>query len=127
MTEYASSAPVPPSPPPARPRRAGGLRSAILSVPGVVVGLALLGSVAFIAYVVAAVSENQISMLAAGFAALGATFVAIAIWSLVAMWRAASRADGGRASGLAIFGGLAGLGAIGCFAVAVVMSLVTST
>lgn len=83
----------------------------------VLVFLALVGSSIYLAYVVTQVDEDQIPLLASGFAVLGASFVAIAIGSLVGMWRAASRARGGRALGLAIFGGLAGLAAIGCFTV----------
>lgn len=110
--------PVPRAPAPA-PRR--GLR---ISLPAVVVGLALVGSAAYIAYVVLGVSDEQIPLLAMGFVVLGASFVAIALWSLVGMWRAASRARGGRALGLAIFGGLAGMAAIGCFTVAALAALV---
>ena len=113
---------------PAEPARAvPARRSRRLSIPGIVIGLALVGSVAWIGYVVASVEENQIPFLAVGFVVLGATFGAIALWSLVGMWRAASHARGGRAFGLAIVGGLAGLGAIGCFAVAAVAALVSSS
>jgi hypothetical protein len=102
-------------------------RSRRPSFPAIVIALAFLGSIAWIGYVVAAVEEDQIQLLAVGFVVLGAAFGAIALWSLVAMWRAASRTRGGRALGLAIVGGLAGLGAIGCFAVAAVAALVSSS
>ena len=97
-----------------------------ISIPGIVLTLALLGSVAFIAYVVLQVEDNQIPLMASGFVALGATLALIALWCLYGIWRAASRARGGRAFALAIIGGLAGLGAIGSFAVAAV-SLMLST
>lgn len=96
-------------------------------MPAIVIGLAFLGSLAWIAYVVASVEEDQIRLLAVGFVVLGASFGAIALWSLVGMWQAASRARGARAFGLAIVGGLAALGAIGCFAVAAVAILVSSS
>lgn len=90
----------------------------------VVVALAMFGSLAFIAYVVLAIDENQIPLLASGFAVLGASLVAVAIGSLVGMWRAASRARASRALGLALAGGIAGLGAIGCFTVTALAALV---
>jgi len=96
-------------------------------LPAIVIGLAFLGSLAWIGYVVATVEEDQIRLLAVGFVVLGTSFGAIAMWSLVGMWRAASRARGARAFGLAILGGFAALGAIGCFAVAAVAALVSSS
>jgi hypothetical protein len=92
-----------------------------------VIGLAMIGSIAYLGYVVARVEEDQIPLLASGFVVLGACFAAVALWALVGMWRAASRARGGRALGLAIVGGLAGLGAIGCFTVAALAALVWNT
>lgn len=98
-----------------------------ISIPGIVIGLTMLGSIAFIGYVVLRVEEGQIPLMAAGFVALGASLAAVAAWCVLGIWRSASRARGGRAFGLAILGGLAGLGAIGCFAVAALTSLVLST
>ena len=116
---------LPPRSAPAGPGRSR-LRSLATSIPAIVILLAMVGSTIFIGYVVASVDDNQIPLLAAGFVVLGASLGAIALWSLFGMWKAASRARGGRALGLAILGGLAGIGAIGCFAIAVVASLVSS-
>ena len=110
--------------PPTSPAMAPARRSIRLSIPAIVIGLAMFGSIGYILYVVAQVEEDQIPMLASGVVVLGASFAAIALWSIVGMWRAASRARGGRALGLAIFGGLAALGAIGCFTVAALAALV---
>lgn len=96
-------------------------------IPAIVIALAIVGSSIFIVYVVLNVEDQQIPLMASGFVVLGASLAAVAIWSLLGVWRAASRARGGRALGLAIFGGLAGLGAIGCFTVAALASLVTNT
>ncbi|HUQ43827.1 MAG TPA: hypothetical protein VM451_05355 [Candidatus Limnocylindria bacterium] len=96
-------------------------------VPAAVIGLTMLGSLAYIGYVVLQVRDGQIPLLATGFVVLGASLAAIALWSLFGIWRAASRARGGRAMGLAIVGGLAGLGAIGCFSVAALLTLVLNT
>ena len=114
--------PQSPMPEPVTPRR--GRR---ISIPGIVIALTMLGSIAYIGYVVLRIEDNQIPLMAIGFVVLGASFAAIALWSLVGIWRAASRARGGRAFGLAIVGGLAGLGAIGCFAVAALSALVWNT
>ncbi len=98
------------------PRRRGLYVGPLKVTPAVVlVAIAMVGSLAFILYVVFRVEDEQIPLLGAGFAVLGASFAAIAIGSLVGMWRAASRARAGRALGLAILGGIAGLIAIGCF------------
>ena len=108
------------------PARRQGLRLGRLRITPalVLIVLALLGSMAFILYVVFQVDEDQIPLLAAGFAVLGATFAAIAIGTLIGMWRAASRARAGRALGLALVGGLAALAAIGCFTMTALSALV---
>lgn len=117
--------PYPPAQPPAGPVTPRKRRR--ISIPGVVIGLTMLGSIAFIGYVVLRISDNQIPLVAAGMVVLGASLGAVAAWSVLGMWRAASRARGGRAFGLAIIGGLAGLGAIGCFTVAALSALVWNT
>jgi hypothetical protein len=76
---------------------------------------------------VLAVEEDQIPLLAAGFVVLGSSFAATAIGALLGMWRAASRAAGGRALVLAIVGGIAGLAAIACFTVTALSALVWNT
>ena len=81
----------------------------------VLVGLALLGSAIFIGYVTFRVEDQQIPLLGAGFAVMGASFAAIAIGTMISVWRAASRARAARALGLALVAGVAGLIAIGCF------------
>ena len=98
-----------------------------ISIPGIVIGLTMLGSIIFIGYVVLRIEDNQIPLMAAGFVVLGASLAAVALWSVLGIWRSASRARGGRAFALAIVGGLAGLGAIGCFTVAALSSLVLNT
>jgi hypothetical protein len=115
-----------PDPVPAR-RRGLHLGPIPLTPINILVTLALIGSVVFILWVVLNRDVDQIRLLAAGFAVLGSTLVVIAILSLVAMWRAASRARVGRAFLLAIFGGLAALGAIGCFTVTALMAMLWST
>ena len=102
----------PDAPAPVPPRR---LSITPLTVAAVLVGVALIGSAAYILYVITQVEDEQIGLLGAGFGVMGASFAAIAVGTLFGMWRAASRARGRRAFGLAIVGGIAGLLAIGCF------------
>ena len=119
MTDYPAPGATEPTPVAVAPRRRRQI-----SIPGIVLGLAIVGSIAYIAYVVLKVEDNQIPLMAVGFVVLGASLAAVAIWCVWGIWRAASRARGGRAFLLAIVGGIAGLGAIGCLAVAVVSALV---
>ena len=85
--------------------------------------LIMVGAVGFIVWDVRSSRDDQIPLLGLGFVALGASFAAIAIASLLGMWRAASRARGGRAFVLALIGGMAGLAAIGSFTVTAVTML----
>ena len=121
----AEQAPFDPAPAPAAVSQR---RSRRISIPGIVLGLAILGSVAFIGYVVLKVEDSsQISLMAAGFVVLGASLAAVALWCVAGIWRAASRARGGRALVLAIIGGVAGIGAIGCFTIAAVSTLLVTS
>jgi hypothetical protein len=86
-----------------------------LTIAAALVLIALVGSAAYIVYVVTQVEDGQIELLGAGFGVMGASFAAIGLGTLFGMWRAASRARGRRAFTLAIVGGIAGLLAIGCF------------
>ena len=118
------------SPIPARapaPRKGRYLGPVRLTVPLVVVVVVLIGSIIFDAWVVLTVRDGQIPLLAVGFVVTGASFAAIAIGALVGMWRAASRAAGGRSFALALVGGMAGLAAIGCFAITALLTLVWNT
>jgi hypothetical protein len=113
---------TPVEPVPVAPRRRRHI-----SIPGILLGLLIVGSTIYIGYVVLKVEDNQIPLMAVGFVVLGASFAAVALWCVLGIWRAASRARGGRAFLLAIIGGVSGLGAIGCFAVAALSALVWSS
>ena len=93
----------------------------------ILVALGFIGSVGFIGYVILAIDEEQIPLLAAGFVVLGASFGVTAIGALMGMWRAASRAAGGRALALAIVGGIAGMAAIACFTVTALSAMLWNT
>jgi hypothetical protein len=90
----------------------------------VVIALAFLGSGAFIAYAVLRVrDETQIPMLSSGFAVLGLALTGIAVAALIELWRAANDGQNGRAMALGIFGGIAGLAALGCFTGTILLAL----
>ena len=118
---------APPVSPPISPRRGPHIGPLRITPAVVLVAIALLGSVGFVLYVTFRVEDGQIPLLGAGFGVMGACFVAIAIGTLVEMWRAASRARGGRALGLAIVAGIAGLIAIGCFTFTALATMVWNT
>jgi len=84
---------------------------------------AVIGSVGYLAYAVTVRDATQIPMLASGAAVLGLVFAALAIAGVAETLRAARADEPGRSVVAAILGGLAGLLAFGCFAAAVVLSL----
>jgi hypothetical protein len=112
---------------PAASRRGRYIGPVRITLPLIVVLVTLVGSLAFDAYVVAAITDGQINMLAVGMAVTGISFAALAIGAVVGMWRAASQAAGGRSFALALVGGLSALGAIGSFAVTAVLTLLSNS
>jgi len=90
----------------------------------VLLAVAFVVSLAYSAYVVLRIEDNQIPLLTWGLVALGLSLATFALMSLRGIWRAASRARGGQSLALAIVGGLAALAAIGCFSIAALLVLV---
>jgi hypothetical protein len=117
---------IPPTPERVQPAARRGLHIGPVPITPalVLVTIALVGSIAYVLYVVTQVEDEQIQLLGYGFGVMGASFAAIAIGAVVAIWRAASRARAGRALVLAIVGGVAGLCAIGCFTFTAIALLV---
>jgi len=89
----------------------------------VILLVAVAGSVGYLAYAITVRDATQIPMLASGAAVLGLVFVALAIAGAVETVRAARADRPGRSVAAAIFGGIAGIVAFGCFAAAVVLAL----
>jgi chromate transport protein ChrA len=90
----------------------------------IVIGIAFIGSAAFIAYAILLVRDTtQIPMLSAGFAVLGLATASVALGALIELWRSASAGRNGRALALAVVGGIVGLAAIGCFTVTILLAM----
>jgi hypothetical protein len=89
----------------------------------VILLLAVVGSVAYLAYAITVRDNTQIPMLASGAAVLGIVFAALALAGATATVRAARDDRPGRSVVTAILGGIACLIAFGCFAVAAVLAI----
>lgn len=85
--------------------------------------IAVLGSGGYLAYALTVRDATQIPMLASGAAVLGLVFTALALAGVVETVRAARADRPARSLGAAIFGGVAAVVALGCFAVATVFAL----
>ena len=93
----------------------------------ILLAVALLGSIAYLLYAVTVRDASQIPLLASGAAVLGVVFVAVAVTGLIATWRSSVRGSDGRAIGHALIGGIACLAAAGCFAIAIILGMVSAT
>jgi hypothetical protein len=93
---------------------------------GILIAVALLGSLLYLLYAITVRDASQIPLLASGAAVLGIVFVAVAVTGLIATWRSSLRGSDGRAFGHALLGGIACLAAAGCFAIAIILGLMSS-
>jgi hypothetical protein len=92
--------------------------------PGVVIlAIALIGSLAYLVYVITVRDPSQIPLLASGAVVLGLVFGALAVYTLRATWRAGIDERNGRAIALGLLGGIAAMVSAGCFAAAVIFFL----
>ncbi len=115
--------------PKAPERAASAPRSAGRRIsPGVVIlAIALIGSLAFLAYAITVRDTSQIPLFASGAVVLGLVFGALAIYSLRATWRAGVTERNGRAVALGLVGGFAAMISAGCVALAVILFLLRQT
>ncbi|MEA2548243.1 MAG: hypothetical protein QOE42_841 [Chloroflexota bacterium] len=95
-----------------------------ITVTGVLILIALVGSLAYVGYAISVRDASQIPLLASGLVVLGIVFLAIAAVGGRATWRSSVRGSDARAFGHAILGGVASLIAAGCIALAVILILV---
>ena len=100
----------------------GGRRFRVTPV-GVILVVALVGSLLFLAFALTVRDTSQIPLLAAGAAVLGIVFVALAAAAARATYRAATDGRNGQALGLAIAGGAAAVIGFVCLALAIVLAL----
>lgn len=85
-------------------------RSGFRLTPGVVfLAIAVIGSIAFGFYTITVRDASQIPLLAAGAAACGIAFLALAAYALRATWRSGVEGRTGRAFGVAVGGGIAAM------------------
>jgi hypothetical protein len=92
---------------------------------GVLLLVALIGSIAYFLYALTVREATQIPLLAAGLVVLGIVFIAIAVVGLRATWRSSVGGRDGRALAHAVVGGFACLAAAGCFAGAIILGMVS--
>ena len=117
-----------------RPPRAGGMGPDLGGAsggrrisPGVIfLVVAIVGSIAYMAYTVTVRDTSQIPLLASGAVVLAVVFAALAAYSLRAILRAGSDGRDGRALVLALVGGGAAMATAGFAAGAIILFQVAS-
>ncbi len=109
------------------PRRAPEPEGRGLSVSptAVLIAVALVLSLLYVVYAITNRDVSQIPLLASGAVVLGLVFAAVAVAGLIATWRSTIGGRDGRALAHALVGGIACLAAAGCFAVAVILGMVS--
>jgi hypothetical protein len=98
-----------------------------ITATGVLIVIALIGSLAYLAFAFTVRDASQIPLLASGAVVLGIVFAAIAIVGARATWRSSVQGRDARAFGHAIIGGLAALAAAAAFAAAIILFLLRQT
>ena len=118
----------PAAPPPAPAAPAGPHLGPIpITATGVLIVVALVGSLLYLGYAFTVRDASQIPLLASGAVVLGIVFGAIAIVGARATWRSSVQGRDARAFGHAIIGGLAALAAAAAFAAAIILFLLRQT
>jgi hypothetical protein len=93
-----------------------------ITATGILIVIALVGSLAYLLYAITVRDTSQIPLLASGAVVLGLVFGAIAAVGARAAWRSSIRGRDGRAFAHALVGGIASLVAAACFAGAFIMA-----
>jgi hypothetical protein len=83
--------------------------------------VALIGSLAYGLYAITVRDASQIPLLASGAAVLGVVFIALALYSLAATWRAGLEGRNARSLLLGLVGGFAAMAGAGAFAGAIIL------
>lgn len=109
------------------PQRAGRQIGPIpVSASGIVILIALVGTLAYLAFALTVRDASQIPLLASGAVILGVVFTAVAAVSLRSIWQSSIGGRDGRAFGHAIVGGIAALIAAACFAGAFILGILAT-
>lgn len=90
-----------------------------------ILAVALIGSVIFALYAITIRDASQIPLLASGAVALGIAFIALAVYSVRATWKAGVAGRNGRALTLAVAGGGAAIIGSGCLAGAIILFMLS--
>lgn len=90
-----------------------------------ILAVALIGSVIFALYAITVRDASQIPLLASGAVALGIAFIALAVYSVRATWKAGVAGRNGRALALAVAGGGAAIIGSGCLAGAIILFMLS--
>jgi hypothetical protein len=98
-----------------------------ITVTGVLIAVALVGSLAYLLYAVTVRDASQIPLLASGAVVLGIVFLAVAFVGARAAWRSSLGGRDGRAFAHALVGGIASLVAAACFAGAFILATLSQT
>ena len=88
--------------------------------------LAIVGSIAYMAYTVTVRDTSQIPLLASGAVVLAIVFGALAAYCLRSIWRSGTDERGGRTILVALVGGGAAIAAAGFAAGAIILFQVAS-
>jgi len=106
-------------------RRSGPHLGPIAVTPArVILLIALVGGLAFLAYSVLVRDQLQVPLMASGFAVVGLVFGAMAVLALVSVVRSGRAGRDGTAVATALFGGLLAAAAMMALAAAAIMSMI---
>jgi hypothetical protein len=98
-----------------------------VTVTGVLIVVALVGSLVYLLYAITVRDASQIPLLASGAIVLGIVFAAVAFVGARAAWRSSLGGRDGRAFAHALVGGIASLVAAACFAGAFILATLSQT
>jgi hypothetical protein len=105
------------------PARGPHLGPIPITATGVLIVIALIASLAYLAFAITVRDASQIPLLISGAVVLGIVFAAIAAVGARATWRSSIAGHDARAFAHAVVGGVAALVSAGCFAAAIILFL----
>ncbi len=103
--------------------RAGARHRTIVTPARLMLLVALVGSVVFLAWGILTRGPTQVPVLITGLGILGLTLATVAVGGAVVAWRSGTRGRGGRAFLAAFLGGIIAIAAFVCFTAAAILTL----